>query len=261
MPSDFDIAAKNYDNVFTFSKIGRAQRNRVYSYLNPIINNTTKKLSILELNCGTGADAIKLANLGHSVLATDISKAMIDVAKAKETPKNLDFKIQDINTISSQTFQTQFDLIFSNFGGLNCLSKKELEAFIKTSKDLLTPNGKLVFVIMPRFCIWERLYFYLKGDLTNAKRRRSNKSVLANIDGIKVPTWYYNPKEIISLAKPQYKPEKIKPIGISVPPSYLEASFISKRPLLDLLIGIEKIFNFSFLAKYADHFLIELTKK
>ena len=260
MPNDFDIAAKNYDNVFTFSKIGSAQRQRVFNYLNPIIN-TTKRLSVLELNCGTGVDAIKLANLGHHVLATDISKSMIDIAKAKETPKNLDFKIQDINTISNQTFQKQFDLIFSNFGGLNCLSKIELEAFIKTSKDLLTPNGKLILVIMPKLCLWERLYFYLKGDLKNAKRRHTKESVLANVDGVKVPTWYYNPKEIISLTKPQYKPERLKPIGISVPPSYFEPSFLSKRPFLDILIGFEKIIGFSFLAKYADHFLIELTKK
>lgn len=260
MPNDFDIAAKNYDTVFTFSKIGSAQRNRVFKCLKPIIN-TAKKLSILELNCGTGVDAIKLANLGHLVLATDISKNMIDLAMAKESPKNLDFKIQDINTISNQTFQKQFDLIFSNFGGLNCLSKIELEAFIKTSKDLLTPDGKLVLVIMPKFCLWERLYFYLKGDFKNARRRHTKESILANVDGVKVPTWYYNPKEIISLTKSQYKPERLKPIGISIPPSYLEASFLSKTPFLDILIGFERVIGFSFLAKYADHYLIELTKK
>ncbi len=260
MPNDFDIAAKNYDNVFTFSKIGISQRRRVFNYLNPIIN-TTKKLSILELNCGTGEDAIKLADLGHLVIATDISKNMIDIAKSKRTSKNLDFKIQDINTISNQTFQKEFDLIFSNFGGLNCLSKVELEAFIKTSQSLLNQNGKLVFIIMPKSCIWERLYFYLKGDLKSAKRRLTKEPVLANVDGVKVPTWYYNPKEIISLAKLQYKPERLKPIGISIPPSYLETSFLSKKPFLDILVRLEKVIDFSFLAKYADHYLIELTKK
>ena len=260
MPNNFDIAAKNYDNVFTFSKIGSAQRKSVFRYLKPIIS-TSKKLSILELNCGTGEDAIRLANLGHLVLATDISKNMIDLAMTKESLENLDFKIQDINTISNQTFQKQFDLIFSNFGGLNCLSKIELETFLKTSKDLLTPNGKLVMIIMPKFCLWERLYFYLKGDFKNARRRHTEKSIPANVDGVKVPTWYYNPKEIISLTKTQYKPKRIKPIGISIPPSYLEASFLSKRPFLDILIGLEKIIGFPFLAKYADHYLIELTKK
>ncbi len=259
MSSDFDIAAKRYDDVFTFSQIGSAQRHRVFSYLNPIINSS-KNLSILEVNCGTGADAITLASLGHTVLATDISKPMIDTARAKTFPKNLDFKVQDINTMSPETFQEKFDLIFSNFGGLNCLSEVELQNFLRTSENLLNTNGKLILVIMPKFCLWERLYFFLKGDLKNATRRHTKAPIQANVDGVNVSTWYYNPKDIIALASPKYKPKNIKPIGISIPPSYLEASFLSKKPFLNILTELEKALGFSFLAKYADHYLIELTK-
>ena len=95
MLSDFDIAAQHYDTNFTFSKIGKAQRKMVFRYLNSIINNNNK-LSILELNCGTGEDAIHLNKMGHNVVATDISEEMIKTAKAKTHSKNIIFKVQNM---------------------------------------------------------------------------------------------------------------------------------------------------------------------
>lgn len=260
MGSDFDIASKQYDTIFTFSNIGAAQRKRVFKYVNPIIQNG-KKLSILELNCGTGADAIQFGNLGHHVIATDISLGMINSAKAKNHPENIVFKVQDINTLTPSSFNKKFDIIFSNFGGLNCLSENQLSAFFKIAEDLLMQRGKLILVIMPKHCLWERIYFSLKGHFKKAKRRKTTKSILANVDGVNVETWYYNPKNIISLTKTHYKQEKIKPIGLAIPPSYLEKSFIAKKPVLNILAAFEKFLSHSFFAKYADHFLIELTKK
>ena len=92
MTEDFDIASAQYDTAFTFSKIGKAQRKMVFKYLNPILTQR-QKLSILELNCGTGEDAIRFAQLGHHVLATDISEGMINVAKAKATPNIRTFAV------------------------------------------------------------------------------------------------------------------------------------------------------------------------
>ena len=260
MHNDFDLAATQYDHVFTFSKIGIAQRHLVFKYLAPTINNS-KKLSILELNCGTGEDAIQLANLGHYVMATDISEKMIHVAKSKTHPKNLIFKVHDINLITEHTFNDTFDLIFSNFGGLNCLSESQLDLFFKKFVNLLKPNGKLILVIMPKNCLWERIYFSLKGNFKKAKRRNTAQSVVANVDGSQVSTWYYNPEQIVSLSKNLYIEELIKPIGLFIPPSYLETSLLTKKPMFNMLIKFEQFFNTSFLSKYADHFLIQLTKK
>lgn len=260
MLNDFDIASSEYDIAFTFSNIGKAQRHMVFKYLNTIINQS-KKLSVLELNCGTGEDAIHFAKLGHDVLATDISEGMINVAKAKPNSSNLTFKTQDINSINENSFNKKFDLIFSNFGGFNCLSKIEIDLFFKTAIKLLNPEGKIVLIIMPKHCLWEQLYFTLKGNLKNAKRRNTNESIFANVESVNVKTWYYNPKEIVSLTEAFYTIKKIKPIGLTIPPSYLENSFLAKKPFLSLFKSIDTIITGSFWAKYADHFLIELKKK
>jgi len=258
MKNDFDIAAKNYDKVFSFSEIGKAQRNRVYQYLDKHILQQ-EKLNILELNCGTGEDAIYFSEKGHHVVATDISNEMIRIASNKNS--KIQFQQQDINTITSETFSEKFDFIFSNFGGLNCISKQQLHSFLKVSAKLLNQNGKLALVIMPKKCLWERVYFILKGQFENAFRRNTNESVFANVDGVTVPTWYLNPKDIVTLARESYKAKLIKPIGICIPPSYLEPFFTNKKGFLKLLIKTESLFSNRFWAKYADHYLITLQKK
>jgi len=259
MKTDFDLSARQYDTVFTFSEIGKAQRNRVFNHLNPLLNQGVK-LSILELNCGTGADAIAFGNLGHHVIATDISEGMINTANAKVHPDNVTFQVQDINTLTRNSFDKKFDVIFSNFGGLNCLSKNQLAAFLEKSVDLLNPNGKLIMVIMPKNCFWERTYFTLKGELEKAKRRNTNESVIANLDGVGIETWYYNPEDIILLTNKLYTLENVTPIGLTIPPSYLEKSILAQKPLLSIFKSIDNIITSSFWARYADHFLIELTK-
>ncbi len=100
MRADFDQAAATYDNYFTFSEIGKKQRALVYEKLQKQLKDTNK---ILEINCGTGEDAIWLANQNFLVTATDISKNMIEIAQSKSNVKNLTFKILDINTLSEET--------------------------------------------------------------------------------------------------------------------------------------------------------------
>ncbi len=260
MTKDFDIASAQYDTVFTFSKIGKVQRKMVFKYLNPIINQN-KKLSILELNCGTGEDAIQFARLGHKVLATDISEGMIGVANTKSHSKNLTFKTQDINTLNQSDFKDKFDFIFSNFGGFNCLSQQQIGDFFKTALNLLNTKGKIVLVIMPKHCLWERLYFTLKGHLKKANRRNTNDSLPVNVEGIQVDTWYHNPRDIENLSGNNFISDRIKPIGLTIPPSYLENSFLANKLFISIYKGFDYLLTHSSWSKYADHFLIELTKK
>jgi len=260
METNFDVSAKNYDTVFTFSEIGKTQRNRVYHFLK---KNILKKnnLNILEINCGTGADANSFSKMKHTVLATDISSEMIKVAKQNYMNPTIEFKQLDIRNITSTTFSEKFDFIFSNFGGLNCLSPAELKDFLFISDSLLNPNGNMALVLMPKNCLWERFYFLLKGKFKKIARRNTNQSILANVEGIKVPTWYYNPKEIISNATERFKIVSLNPIGIAIPPSYLEPFFKNKKIFFKLLAWKEKWLSNKFWAKYADHYLIVFQKK
>src|ERR1700724_3737375 len=74
----FDGVADSYDEVFTYSTIGRAQRRTVWDKLLAAFPPESR---ILELNCGTGEDARYLVQRGRSVGACDASHSMIEVAK------------------------------------------------------------------------------------------------------------------------------------------------------------------------------------
>jgi cyclopropane fatty-acyl-phospholipid synthase-like methyltransferase len=263
MPNDFDGSARNYDETFSFSEIGKAQRDRVHHYLNKYILKETKvkKLNILEINCGTGEDANFFYQHGHRVLATDISEMMIEEAKKKYSETSIGFQILDIKELDSIHFGERFDLIFSNFGGLNCIDKKDLERFFEISKDLLNPSGKMALVIMPKKCLWERFYFMVKGDFKSAFRRNNKDFIMSNVDGVKVPTWYFSPKEIVQISRDFFKALAIKPVGICIPPSYLEHYFRNKKFLLNWFFGLERIFSQRFWSNYADHFIIILQRK
>jgi ubiquinone/menaquinone biosynthesis C-methylase UbiE len=260
MKTDFDNAALQYDTAFTHSVIGKKQRNRVHHFLSAILQKK-RPVKILEINCGTGEDAFWLAKQNFDVTATDISKNMIDVAKSKGDIENLNFMVADINSLDEHFTSEKFDFIFSNFGGLNCLSGIRFELFFKNAAELLSENGQMALVIMPTNTLWEQLYFLLKADFKNSFRRKKD-CVIANVDGQDVVTYYYNPKETIALAAHYFTKQKLHPIGFFLPPSYLESFFSNKPKLISILETLEHtISRWPFLAKRADHYLISFQKR
>ena len=115
MTQEFDIAAVSYDNDFTQSHTGRLQREQVWKYLDQRLK-TKKNLHILELNCGTGEDALHLAQSGHVVTATDISDEMLAQAKNKISEHGLACKVclkrADIKALDPSEHLEKYDLIF-----------------------------------------------------------------------------------------------------------------------------------------------------
>lgn len=250
---DFDAAAQNYDEQFTHSIVGKEQRKQVWKYLRKL--KITPVSNVLEVNCGTGEDASIWAKDGHKVIATDISSGM--VRKAREKYPDITFEVMDVENIASK--EGDFDIIFSNFGGLNCIAPKALSDFIEKAAQKLTSNGKLIMVIMGKKCWWDR--WYMKRKNKDHNRRNSSGPVQVMVDGQSVSTWYYSPKQMKAFAKSHFDLQKIKPIGLFVPPSYLAPYFERKKSLFGLLRFLDKCFSFPSLSNQADHYFICLTKK
>jgi ubiquinone/menaquinone biosynthesis C-methylase UbiE len=79
-PPPFDTVAETYDEVFSASAIGRAQRDAVWSEMDRVFAGGQR---ILEINCGTGIDAIHMARRGIHVEACDSSSRMIASAQRR----------------------------------------------------------------------------------------------------------------------------------------------------------------------------------
>ena len=88
-----------------------------------------------------------------------------------------------------------YDLIFSNFAGLNCTD--ELEKVLDSFTHLLKPGGIVTLVILPKFCLWEFLLVF---------QRKIQNCIPALLRAVKGPRhiskenifrcWYYNPSFI-----------------------------------------------------------------
>jgi ubiquinone/menaquinone biosynthesis C-methylase UbiE len=263
MISAFDLAAQVYDSEFTFSETGKLQRRHILRYLdNKILNRG--KLDILEINCGTGEDAIRFYKSGHFVLASDISSGMIRVARSKLNSTDtfgIEFRQMSFTDLNQPWMKGKYDLVFSNFGGLNCVNQEDLEKIFRDINGILKPGGRFIAVIMPRFCVWEFVYFFYKRQWKKIFRRANKRSIEANLSIGKITTWYYSPRQIRKFAK-EYLIKQIKPIGIAIPPSFLEKFFKEKKFLLRTLDIIETMLeHLPFLASVSDHFLFDFEHK
>lgn len=255
--SNFDTLAAGYDRLFTGTPVGRLQRALIHTYLK---DKLSPGATVLELNCGTGEDAVWLAKHGAQVLATDISPEMVAAAAQKARAAGLSGQIEtrilDIRSLPLQTPAFRYDLILSNFGGLNCLSPDELRSFSAALPQLLQADGLFIAVVMGRFCWWETFYFLWKRRLSAAFRRFNGGPVSARLDELStLPVWYYSPAEFRRLF-PLLDVKTIQPVGFWLPPSYLDSWFARHPRLLQVLDFLEQKCRGRLWAWGADHFLI-----
>lgn len=258
--ADFDLHAPAYDANFSDAHTGALYRQLVHDYLKKYLPDG--KLSILEVNCGTGVDALFLAGLGHSVLATDVSPEMIRLANKKlmniTLPYPPKFKVYDVK--EAELPGSDFDVVFSNFGGLNCLSPDELKASLQHFYRCLKPGGRLIVVVMPPFCAWESFYFFLRLRWKQIFRRAASNPVLVELDGVKIKTWYYLPS-FFKDNLPGWQLERLQPVGIALPTPSMDPMLRHRPRLSRFLFRMEeKLSRFSSLAALSDHFLIDLKR-
>src|SRR5215472_9691367 len=82
----WDASAETYEQDFAGTLIGKSRRHTVWSELDHIFHPGQR---ILELNCGTGIDAVHLAERGIRLLACDISPRMIELSRERLLAANV----------------------------------------------------------------------------------------------------------------------------------------------------------------------------
>ena len=257
----FTLQAPNFDNLYNGDTIIQYKRQRVREHLMQYLPANS---SILELNAGTGEDAIFFAQQGHYIHATDISTGMQNILKEKveanDLQNNISYELCSFTQLEQLQKKEQFDAILSNFAGLNCTN--ELSKVLASFDALLKQGGVVTLVILPKFCLWETLLIF-KGKFKTATRRFfSNKGRKANVEGQYFNCWYYNPSFIISKLKNSFDLLSLEGLCSIVPPSYIE-SFAEKHPkLFAFLKQKENTLKTKWPWKFAgDYYIISLKKK
>jgi SAM-dependent methyltransferase len=257
----FDIAAPTYDADFTGTRLGRWLRELVWEQLADLFVEGDR---VLELGCGTGEDAIWLAQRGISVTATDASSGMLavaqakaeaagvamrvafaelDLAKAQDTKRAMDGgrwrveakKSDHQASGSSGHLVNSYDGALSNFGALNCVPDRRLVAELLAG--LVRPGGRLALVVMSPLCPWEIGWHLLRGR-PGAASRRFHAGVAAHVgSGRTIEVWYPSPRKLRVEFAEQFRHISTRGIGALLPPSYL-SPVVDRWPTLFGTLGL-----------------------
>ncbi|TMI97848.1 MAG: methyltransferase domain-containing protein [Bacteroidetes bacterium] len=257
----FNKQSAIFDDIYADNSIIQYKRKRVRIHVEKLIEPNS---SILELNAGTGEDSIYFAGRGHRVHATDISHGMQAKLCAKIRTSGLEDKItQEVcsfNSLGTLSQQGPFDLIFSNFAGLNCT--RELDKVLRSFKLLLKNDGIVTLVVLPKFCLWETA-LALKGKFKTAFRRFfSSNGRKAHIEGEYFLCWYYNPSFIKRILKDDFEVLSVEGLCSVVPPSYIE-NFAEKYPgVFKFFCGMEEKLKARWpWRSIGDYYIISLKRK
>jgi ubiquinone/menaquinone biosynthesis C-methylase UbiE len=224
----FSKQANAFDGLYNNDTIIQYKRKRVREH---ILKYSSPESSMLELNCGSGEDAIFFAQEGFAVHATDISGVMLNVMKEKMNGTLYEDRISieqcSFTELESLQNRGPFDYVYSNFGGLNCTS--QLDKVLNSLDEIVKPGGVVTLVIISKFCLWETLLLF-KGKLKTAFRRFfSANGRKARVEGTYFSCWYYSSSFIRKHLQSKFEFLSLEGLCSIVPPSYIER-FAEKYP-------------------------------
>jgi ubiquinone/menaquinone biosynthesis C-methylase UbiE len=220
----FDALAPLYDAVWSDGFIGRLQRAQVWRVLLPAFQRGE---CVLDIGCGTGTDASRLAEAGVRVHATDISPVMLDTARRRIGRKGLGdmvtFELNPVERLSHVKVERLFDGAYSDFGVLNCVS--DLGSVANALAHLIRPEGKLIICLMSPFCLWETVWYLLHARPSMAFRRQRarGKGIEASLGSrFQLRVYYHSIRQLAASLSGGFELVGYRAVGLLVPPSYLE---------------------------------------
>ncbi len=184
------IISEHYENIFGITDEITLSEARF------IIDETAipPQSHVLDLCCGTGRHAIRLAELGHHVTGLDISPAFLRIAKEKAIPSDLTIEWVE-GDMRNIPFTNTFDLVFIMFGAWGYFDE-DRENYIVLEKihQSLKLGGHFILDFMnydwivrnfqPFHWVEREIGYYLEKRYLDIQNGRLNtESVLVKRDG------------------------------------------------------------------------------
>jgi SAM-dependent methyltransferase len=262
--SPFDHAALEYDGSFSDTHLGQLLRARVWVRLDQAFGPGDR---VLELGCGTGVDALHLADRGVQVTATDSSVGMLEIARRRMVVSNANDLVTierlDMSRLTDsearRRWPDRLDGAFASFGALNCVPDRRRLALALSMA--VHSGGRAVLVVMGPFAPWEMAWHLLHGQRQRAMRRFRRGALARVPGGSQLRVWYPSPWRLGSEFQPWFRVTHVQALGIALPPSGLALAMEDRPGLLRATELIDRqVARHGVAAWLGDHYLMELVR-
>jgi SAM-dependent methyltransferase len=253
----FDSLAIDYDAVFGENAIIERFRQRIYATIDFLVRPPAK---ILDINCGTGTDGLYLAESGFSIVGIDLSPRMIAEAfrKSQNVPK-ASFREASYENLE-ELEPRAFDLVLSNFGGLNCTSS--LPSVAGQVAARLKPGGYFIAVIMPPFSLWETIAYGYRGKFREAFRRLRRSGTETQFNGNQFTVFYYSLRDVAQACAEEFEVIESYSLNVISPPPHAWKVAARYPRLTSFLEKTDSMFcHLPFYRAIGDHNVVVLRKK
>jgi len=257
----FDSVAADYDGDRGNNAMIREMRNEMWRWLDETFAQGSR---LIDLGCGTGLDAVRMAQSGHRITATDWSPKMVERTRERARAHGLSAQIDALD-IGGQELQRlsgtgTHDGAYSNLGPLNCVPN--LSDLSRECARLLKPKGALVFTVIGRYCPWEILHYSRQRRWSRVMVRFSRAVVPIGMNNHTIWTNYYTPVEFYRAFEAEFSLEQVRGLCIFVPPPYITWVRDKHPRWHDRLWSIDRrVAGWPLVRSLGDHFLIVMRRR
>jgi len=257
----FDSVAADYDGPRGNNSLIQDMRDEMWRWLDRTFARGSR---LIDLGCGTGLDAVRMARSGHYITATDWSPEMVARTADRARRESVSDRVQTMAVGAHELRRLEgdgtFDGAYSDLGPLNCVP--DLTDVSTACARLLKPGGALVFTVVGRVCPWEIAHYAWRWNWSRVTIRFARNVVPVGMNKRTIWTRYYTPREFYRGFERDFTLEHHRGLCVFVPPPYLtwvrdrHPRFYERLWRIDRRVG-----GWPLLRSVGDHFLIVMKKR
>ena len=238
----FDSASEEYDYTIRRNYINSWIRKRS---INQLYKITHADDVLLEIGCGTGAEALRISEHVKRIVATDISEKMLDLLKQKVEARRLGHKIiaakaraAEIDRIKGLLPDGEVRVAYSFNGALNC--EPDIDHLPFQIASVIQEGGYFLCSIRNTICLSEALAhsLVLQFNKTNARKDQPN---MVSVGGMDIPSFYYSPTRFADIFRPHFRVRTMIGLPAFLPPAYLSDYYLRTGSVRTILEKMEVV--------------------
>lgn len=236
----FDSASEEYDFTISHNFINTWIRKRS---IKELLRITKPADVLLEIGCGTGAEATQISKHVREIVATDISQGMLSLLRRKVSAKRItnivpvQARAATISSIAPLLDGGKVRIAYSFNGALNL--EPEIVAFPLELSHVVDGGGYFVCSVRNILCLSETIAHAAVLQLDKIAPRKKQPTMVS-VGGMDIPAYYYSTRFMAELFRPYFRLKKMVGLPAFLPPAYLSEYCIRFRTITSRLERLEE---------------------